>query len=146
MLRGVPGGSDGRGNRYSYVHSPQELGVAGVALGGAGGTVESRQVVTEGFEHFQVCLETSVATTIAVRVAKGIYRFPLSFVSRPRTPFATIAAIATTATQYHSVYFGIALAAVVAAETYRFSRVLVLQFENTGAPAATLNAWLECIG
>ncbi|MGH9392287.1 MAG: hypothetical protein ACRD1Z_22000 [Vicinamibacteria bacterium] len=115
-------------------------------LAGAGGLIESRQVVTEGFEHFQICFETSVATTIRVDVAKGIYRFPRSFVSRARTPFATLAAIATTATQFHSIYFGVSTAALFGMETYRFSRVLVLQFANTGAPAASLTAWLECIG
>jgi len=126
------------------VYEPDELGIKDLTLN-AGTNVQSRHVSIEGFRHFQVSLQVTVATTILIYVAKAQLK-TLTFTSRLQTTWGSAGTITGALSVYNSVYFGVNTTVLTPNnDTIGFGRTIKLRFDNTGASNTVITAWLECM-
>lgn len=136
--------SDAGGRARTLFWEPNDIGMIARVIG-IGAVITSEVIYVEGFRHFHVYLNRSVAAVpLSVRV------FPV----RPevRTGAAPLAAAAGVAIGAWAAaagtsgifYFGEStLLTDAGGRNWRLSPLVVLEIENTGAAPVTVDAWLH---
>lgn len=137
--------SDAGGRDRTLVWEPREIGMLARVINAAA-VATSEVICLEGFHHFHVYVNRSATIALSIRVFPArpeVRTFNPPLAAAAGVAIGTWAGGAGTGTS-GVFYFGeLLLLTDAAGRNWRFSPLVFLEIENTGASPVTIDAWVH---